>query len=158
MYAPKKIEKTSPALETPYHPTEKMNTYNNSSPNYANALKNIFRSPKKLPKTNRQLLHTMPKGWILLDKYGNIHDNRTQEEIYEDEHYIFTQKQEHYMNIYTTRFINNTIFDMSKNGYTCEEINAYLEELFHEEEHDYISDDENNDSHDNDYDSGYDSF
>jgi hypothetical protein len=47
---------------------------------------------------------------------------------------------------------------MSKNGYTYEEIDAYLEELFNDEDYDEYSDDENNDSQDNDYDSGYDSL
>ena len=129
----KKLKRLPGFLASPYHPYSLpiMNTNNSSSrkstssmsvsskssspmssSHYANALKNIFRSPKKVPKTNKQLLHTMPKGWILLDKQGNIHENRTQEEIDDDEYYIYTQKQHHYMNIYTNRFIDNTIYDM----------------------------------------------
>ena len=175
----KKLKRLPGLLASPYHPYSLpiMKTNNSSPPksvssmsvssmspspmsssHYANALKNIFRSPKKVPKTNKQLLHTMPKGWILLDKQGNIHENRTQEEIDDDEYYLYSQKQHHYMNIYTNRFIDNTIFDMTKNGYTYEEIDAYLEELFNDEDYDEHSDDENNDSQDNDYDSGYDSF
>ena len=180
----KKLKRLPGLLASPYHPYSLpiMKTNNSSPPksvssmsvssmsvssmspspmsssHYANALKNIFRSPKKVPKTNKQLLHTMPKGWILLDKQGNIHENRTQEEIDDDEYYLYTQKQHLYMNIYTNRFIDNTIFDMTKNGYTYEEIDAYLEELFNDEDYDEHSDDENNDSQDNDNDSGYDSF
>ena len=163
----KKLNSLSLFLATPDHPHNhpNMNTttpcahnHRNPSSNYANALKNIFRSHKKVPKTNKQRLHTMPKGWILLDKRGNVHENRTQEEIDEDEHYFHTQKQNHYMKMYINRFIDNTVFDMSRNGYTYEEIDAYLEELFKDEECDENSDDENNDSQDNDYDSGYDSF
>mgnify|MGYP006238743185 CR=1 FL=1 len=170
----KKLKRLPGFLASPYNPYSLpiMNTNNSSPPksvssksphpmsssHYANALKNIFSSPKKVPKTNKQLLYTMPKGWILLDKQGNIHENRTQEEIDDDEYDLYTQKQHHYMNVYTNRFIDNTIFDMTKNGYTYEEIDAYLEELFNDEDYDEHSDDENNDSQDNDYDSGYDSL
>lgn len=160
----KKLNSPRPTISTPntIPSTSIMNTQSNTTTypctNYANALKNIFRSVKKIPKTNKQRLYTMKKGWVLLDKSGNIHDNRTQEEIDEDEHYIHTQKQNYYMNIYATRFIDNTIFDMTKNGYTYEEIDAYLEELFNPDDCDEYSDDENNDSQDNDYDSGYETF
>lgn len=163
----KKLNSLPLFLATPdhLHNHPNMNTttpcahnHHKPSSNYANALKNIFRRRKNIPKTNKQRLDTMPKGWILLDKHGNVYDNRTQEEIEEDESYFHTQKQDHYINIYRNRFIDNTIFDMSKDGYNYEEIHAYLEHLFSNEESCETSDDENNDSQDNDYDSGYDSF
>ena len=105
--------------------------------NYQHAVQRLFKTRSfKTPKTNIQRLKTMPKGWMLLKKNGMMIDNRTNEEIEEDHCYYEYIRTQPLIEQMITRFIDNIVLDMKKENCNDEEISAYIEDIFYQEEDD----------------------
>ena len=102
---------------------------------YSNAVKRIFTTRReKKTKNNVQRLMQMPKGWVLLQKDGTILDNRTDEEIADDEQYIESWRLYDLYQKTNERIISQLTLDLQRQDYNDEEITAYIEELYKEEE------------------------
>ena len=102
---------------------------------YSNAGKRIFTTRReKKTKNNVQRLMQMPKGWVLLQKDGTILDNRTDEEIADDEQYIESWRLYDLYQKTNERIISQLTLDLQRQDYNDEEITAYIEELYKEEE------------------------
>ena len=119
--------------------------------NYNDAVLNLFKKhSKSKPMTNKQILKTMPKGWMLLCKDGNMYDNRTDEELAEDEWNNDVYRKYELYKTHVQHFLTNITIDMLKENCNVDEINGYIETLFYnddeeDEEHDEESYDEMDD-------------
>tara|TARA_A100001015_G_scaffold185437_1_gene206293 strand:- start:8467 stop:8847 length:381 start_codon:yes stop_codon:yes gene_type:complete len=102
---------------------------------YSSAVKRMFTTRReKKAKNNVQRLMQMPKGWILLKKDGTIIQNRTEEEIADDERYIEYWRLYDLYKKSNERILSQLRLDLLCKNYSEEEIDYYIEELYKEEE------------------------
>jgi len=103
--------------------------------NYSKALKGDFLNcDKPTPSDPFHELQQLPKGWIMISKKDKcIYENRTPQEIQEFEDYLEQQRINDLIYNYTQKYIADTTFDMERDGYSYEEIDQYLYNVFYPE-------------------------
>ena len=123
---------------------------------YSSAVKRMFTTRReKKAKNNVQRLMQMPKGWILLKKDGTIIQNRTEEEIADDERYIEYWRLYDLYKKSNERVLSQLRLDLLCKNYSEEEIECYIEELYKEEEEEEEEEEENEEEY---YDSNEDEY
>lgn len=116
----------------------------NQTMNYNLAVRNLMkkRQQRQKEKSNIRRLYQMPKGWILIQKNGNIISNKTKEELEDDEKYYLHEKLRlRYIENFD-RLIKQLYIDMSRDGYSEVEIEEYIEQQYYNEDEDELSDNE----------------
>lgn len=95
------------------------------------ALQHMFR---RAPKGSNNILSQVPKGWIYIKRDGTYYDTMSDSERQQHRSYLFDMEFRHQASIFTNRFLQNTMDELERDGYSPEEIQQYIENLFYEEE------------------------
>lgn len=104
---------------------------------YKNAtIQHMFRNVRKYRNSLEQTLSQIPKGWIYITKNGT-YDTMTPEERVEFVENIRQQKIQRIMSDYVSKFVNRKREELERDGYDEEEIEAYIDELFYDDEETY---------------------
>ena len=128
--------------------------HSSSTVNYASAVKELFKTPKKKVTGPHHYLKSLPKGWIWLSKKDNCYfENRTNEEIKEDEEYLEQQRIADLSWKYVQKYIQVTQFCMERDGYNYEEMDQYLYSVLYAQEEEDETD--NYESEQSNYSSDY---
>jgi hypothetical protein len=121
--------------------------------NYKNAL-NKLNSCNIRKQSNRLNIKNLPKGWVILRNNGTIEDTLTQEERETFDNNLENIKRKNILNNLTNNFIKYKKEEFYKEGYTFEQIDILIEEMFEttDDEEDENSRNEDSDSNgENDY-------
>ncbi len=114
---------------------------------YKNAtIQHMFRNARKYRNPLEQKLSQIPKGWIYITKNGT-YDTMTPEERDEFSENIRQQKIQRIMSDYVSKFVNRKREELERDGYNEEEIEAYIAELFYDDEETYETDEYDDDQY-----------
>ena len=99
----------------------------------------MFRNARKYRNPLEKKMSQLPKGWIYITKNGT-YDTMTPEEREKFSEGIKNRQIQQVMDNYVARFVSRKREELERDGYTEEEIEAHIEDIFYKEEESYDTD------------------
>lgn len=99
----------------------------------------MFRNARKYRNPLEKKMSQLPKGWIYITKNGT-YDTMTPEEREKFSEGIKNRQIQQVMDNYVATFVSRKREELERDGYTEEEIEEHIEELFYKYEDSYDTD------------------